>query len=163
LTGKVSLLLSVPLALQYEAVLTRPAELAANEATVERIELSLGASGRGLADPMPRSPCSIVSEKTHPREAAMNWGRTLVADHILALCRSRRPRPGRRPTDCGLGGRIRPSAAGADGRPALPLDEARRESSTGTWRSRRYGGRLPTPTGSNAGGRRAFMINSNSA
>jgi putative PIN family toxin of toxin-antitoxin system len=43
LTGEATLLLSVPLALQYEAVLTRPEHLAAAGATVEQITALLDA------------------------------------------------------------------------------------------------------------------------
>lgn len=43
LRGEANLLLSVPLALQYEAVLTRPEQLAANGASVEQIAALLDA------------------------------------------------------------------------------------------------------------------------
>jgi putative PIN family toxin of toxin-antitoxin system len=43
LTGEANLLLSVPLALQYEAVLTRPEQLAASGASVEQIQALLDA------------------------------------------------------------------------------------------------------------------------
>jgi predicted nucleic acid-binding protein len=43
LTGEATLLLSVPLALQYEAVLTRPEHLAAAGATVEEVTVLLDA------------------------------------------------------------------------------------------------------------------------
>jgi predicted nucleic acid-binding protein len=57
LTGEATLLLSVPLALQYEAVLTRPDHLAASGASVEQITALLD------------SLCAVC----HPVEIAFLW------------------------------------------------------------------------------------------
>jgi putative PIN family toxin of toxin-antitoxin system len=84
LTGEVTLLLSVPLALQYEAVLTRPEHLAGAGATVADIDTLLDAL-IAICEPVAISylwrPTLRDPDDEMVLEAAMNGG----ADRLLTF------------------------------------------------------------------------------
>jgi predicted nucleic acid-binding protein len=84
LTGEATLLLSVPLALQYEAVLTRPEHLAGGDATAAEIDRLLDALA-AICEPVAISylwrPTLRDPDDEMVLEAAMNGG----ADRLLTF------------------------------------------------------------------------------
>jgi predicted nucleic acid-binding protein len=84
LTGEATLLLSVPLALQYEAVLTRPEHLAAADATLEEVAVlldALFAVCRAIAISFLWRPVLRDADDEMVLEVAVNGG----ADRLLTF------------------------------------------------------------------------------